>query len=280
MIVWIASYPKCGNTWVRSFLSAYYYSSNGNFEFELLKHVKQFPTREFFGRKLNSVEEAAENWLLPQKIIKDKKEKLFLKTHNVYGAYKGKNFTTPEYTLGAINIVRDPRNVLTSLMNHYSLDENGALNMIKSIYRNLRNENENDDFSNYSFISSWSNNYKSWKMARNINKILIKYEDLQEDTENTFAKIIKFTNKLLKNNEIVDLKKLKKSVQTTNFNLLKKKEESEGFIEGVYSKGERVKKKFFNLGKDNDYKKLLKSETIKEIEKSFYNEMKELDYLE
>ena len=280
MIVWIASYPKCGNTWVRSFLSAYYYSSDGNFEFELLKHIKQFPTKEFFGRKLNTVEEASENWLLPQKMIKERKKILFLKTHNVYGTYKGKSFTTPEYTLGAINIVRDPRNVLTSLMNHYSLDENGALNMIKSLYRNLRDENDNDDFSNYSFISSWSNNYKSWKSAKNIDKILIKYEDLQNDTENTFAKIIEFTNKLLKNNEIIDLKKLKKSVQTTNFNLLKKKEESEGFIEGVYSKEGRVKKKFFNLGKDNDYKKLLKSETIKEIEKSFYSEMKELNYLD
>ena len=204
---------------------------------------------------------------------------LFLKTHNVYGAYKGKNFTTPEYTLGAINIVRDPRNVLTSLMNHYSLDENGALSMIKSIYRNLRDENDNDDFSNYSFISSWSNNYKSWKMAKNIDKILIKYEDLQDDTENTFKKIIQFTNKLLKNNEVIDFEKLKKSIQTTNFNLLKKREESDGFIEGVYSKKGGVKKKFFNLGKDNNYKKLLKLKTIKEIEKSFYNEMKELDYL-
>ena len=213
-------------------------------------------------------------------MIKERKKILFLKTHNVYGAYKGKSFTTPEYTLGAINIVRDPRNVLTSLMNHYSIDENGALNMIKSLYRNLRDANDNDDFSNYSFISSWSNNYKSWKSAKNINKILIKYEDLQDDTENTFTKIIEFTNKLLKNNEVVDFEKLKKSIQTTNFNLLKKKEESDGFIEGVYSKKERVKKNFFNLGKDNNYKKLLKSETIKEIEKSFYNEMKELDYLD
>ena len=48
---------------------------------------------------------------------------LFLKTHNIYGAYKGKNFTTQDFSLGAIYIVRDPRNVLTSLMNHYSLNE-------------------------------------------------------------------------------------------------------------------------------------------------------------
>jgi hypothetical protein len=31
MIIWLASYPKSGNTWVRSLLSAYYYSKNGKF---------------------------------------------------------------------------------------------------------------------------------------------------------------------------------------------------------------------------------------------------------
>ena len=70
MIIWIASYPKSGNTWVRSFLSAYYFSSDGNFKFDLLKNIKQFPSKEFFNDKLPSVEDAAENWLVPQREIK------------------------------------------------------------------------------------------------------------------------------------------------------------------------------------------------------------------
>ena len=39
MIIWLASYPKSGNTWVRSFLSAYYYAPDGKFTFELLSTV-------------------------------------------------------------------------------------------------------------------------------------------------------------------------------------------------------------------------------------------------
>ena len=115
MIIWIASYPKSGNTWVRSFLSSYYFTTDGNFNFDLLKNIKQFPSREFFKRKLTSIDEAAENWLAPQREIKLKGKACFLKTHNVYGSYKGKSFTTNEFTLGAINIIRDPRNVITSL---------------------------------------------------------------------------------------------------------------------------------------------------------------------
>ena len=47
MIIWIASYPKSGNTYIRSLLSAYYFSKDGKFEFSLLKNIKQFPDESF-----------------------------------------------------------------------------------------------------------------------------------------------------------------------------------------------------------------------------------------
>ena len=37
------------------------------------------------------------------------------------------NFTNKKNSIGAIYIVRDPRNVLTSLQNHYELSKEGAL---------------------------------------------------------------------------------------------------------------------------------------------------------
>ena len=42
MIIWIASYPKSGNTWVRSLLSSYLFSTNGDFNFNLLDNIEQF----------------------------------------------------------------------------------------------------------------------------------------------------------------------------------------------------------------------------------------------
>ena len=130
MIIWISSYPKSGNTYLRSFLSAYYFSEDGEFNFNLLKNIKQFPNKNFFSNKLNSFEDAVKNYVPAQKSIFESKKANFLKTHNLLGFYKGYPFTIPEYTLGAIYIVRDPRNVILSLMNHYSLSEKEALDFI------------------------------------------------------------------------------------------------------------------------------------------------------
>ena len=279
MIIWIASYPKCGNTWVRSLLSAYYFSKDGEFNFDLLKNIKQFPSIDFFQKRIDSIEEASANWIPIQKKIKETKKVYFLKTHNVFGSYKGNNFTSPEYTLGVINIVRDPRNVITSLMNHFSIKEEEALKLISNENRNLRDRNDQDNYATYSFISSWNNNYNSWKFTKNINKILIKYEDLENDIEKSFTKIIEFTNKIMRKDNKINIKKLKKSIETTKFDLLKKKEEKEGFDEAIYSSDNGITKSFFNLGKNNDYKKLLKKETVQSIEDVFEKEMKELGYL-
>ena len=279
MIIWIASYPKCGNTWIRSLLSAYYFSKDGEFEFSLLKNIKQFPSIDFFQKNIDSVEEASANWIPIQKKIKETNKVYFLKTHNVFGSYKGNSFTSPEYTLGAINIVRDPRNVITSLMNHFSIKEEEALKLISNVNRNLRDRNDKNNYATYSFISSWNNNYNSWKFTKNINKILIKYEDLEDDIEKSFTRIIEFTNKIMRKENKIDIKKLKRSIETTSFDLLKKKEEKEGFDEAIYSSDDGKNKSFFNLGKKNDYKKLLKKKTVQSIEDIFKKEMKELGYL-
>ena len=279
MIIWIASYPKCGNTWVRSFLSAYYFSNDGEFNFNLLKNIKQFPSADFFQSKINNIEEASASWLPVQKKMKDSKKVYFLKTHNVYGAYKGNNFTSPEYTLGAINIVRDPRNVITSLMNHYSINEGEGLKMLNSVHRNLKDSNDENNYATYSYISSWANNYNSWKISKNIKKILIKYEDLDKDKENTFIRIVKFVNLIMGKKDYIDKNKLRKSIETTNFDLLKKKEQSEGFNEATYSVKDGKKISFFNLGSENNYKKLLKSKTINLIEEIYKEEMRELGYI-
>ena len=102
-------------------------------------------------------------------------------------------------------------------------------------------------------------------------------------------KLIKsFKNKLLINlkksakkksiTSIKNIKKLDKSVISTNFNELKKMEKSLGFDEASLSP-DGTKKTFFNLGKQNNYKKLLSSRTTQEIERIFNKEMKELKYL-
>ena len=56
-------------------------------------------------------------------------------------------------------------------------------------------------------------------------------------------------------------------------------EKNQGFIESTISYTTKQKIKFFNLGKKNNWKKLLDHKTIKKINNAFKNEMHELNYL-
>ena len=283
MIIWLASYPKSGNTYVRAFLSAYYFSESGEFDFSQIAKIDQFPHEKFFKEKVNSISEASKQWVPIQKEINKDKKIRFFKTHSFLGNYQGNQFTSPETTLGAIYIVRDPRNVLSSLKNHYSFDDDNALKMIKDKTRSLMSNN--GSHASLTYISSWSENYLSWLRNNQFRRLFIKYEDLITNKYETFRDIIVFTNTLMNKIEGVNKSKLQKAIETTNFDVLKKKEVSETF-DGTESSFKNWRKfhsenknLFFNLGPDNNWEKILKADISKEIEISFEKEMVELGYL-
>ena len=82
MIIWIASYPKSGNTYLRSFLASYYYSDDGKFEFEQLSQIRQFPNIKFSKSKMYTPEDASKNWIINQNAFFNKENFYLVKTHN------------------------------------------------------------------------------------------------------------------------------------------------------------------------------------------------------
>jgi hypothetical protein len=275
--MWIASYPKSGNTYLRSFLSTYYFSKNGKFNFDLLQNINQFPSLRYSNRKAYTYFDAAKNWILNQTDFFDKKNFFFLKTHNSLEQYFGHKFTTSSETLGAIYIVRDPRNVITSMCNHYSMTYDEALKKMNDQNASLSLTDSEKDYSNLSFLGSWSNHYKSWKNNFEFKTLFIKYEDLQNNTYNEFYKILNFIEELRGNDKDIDEKKLKESINATSFSNLKKKEESEGFKESLHIKANK-KTNFFNLGFENDWNKILPKEISDKMNVQFSNELKDLNY--
>ena len=124
MIIWLASYPKSGNTLVRSMLSAYFFSQDGNYNFELIKNIKQFPAINMFenlGIDITNEKEVIKNYIKVQESINKKNEVQFLKTHSYLFNIEGNNFTNLNNSLGVIYIVRDPRNVVTSAANFLNI---------------------------------------------------------------------------------------------------------------------------------------------------------------
>ena len=101
----------------------------------------------------------------------------------------GSNFTDFNNTLGVIYIVRDPRNVVTSLAHHNDLSiDKAADTMIdnsKFLVKSVKNCRV--------FLGSWNSNYTSWKNLQIKNRyLLIKYEDLINKKKTTMLKILKF----------------------------------------------------------------------------------------
>ena len=77
MIIWVSSYPKSGNTWVRTFISTYYLSKNDKFNFSMLKNIRQFPHEKFFDKKIRDIKSAITNWDSAQDSINQKNKLIF-----------------------------------------------------------------------------------------------------------------------------------------------------------------------------------------------------------
>ena len=284
MFIWLASYPKSGNTLVRSLLSAYFFSKDGIYNFDLIKNIKQFPNIELFqslGVDIKNQKEVIKNYIKVQDSINQKNIIQFLKTHSYLFNIDGNGFTNLNNSLGTIYIVRDPRTVVSSLTNFSNISQieaanrlinrtqiGGDLNSKKSAYRTIV------------YTGTWNGNYNSWKSFKSNGKyLLIKYEDLISNKEESLKKILNFIHKLKNIKFEINEIKFKNVIESTSFENMQKLEREKGFIESSTNKKTGEKIAFFNLGPKNNWKKLLDLEVIKKIEKAFKKEMEELGYL-
>ena len=142
----------------------------------------------------------------------------------------------------------------------------------------------NGSHASRTYISSWAENYLSWLGNNQFRRLFVKYEDLISNKYETFRDIIVFTNTLMNRVEGVNKSRLQKAIETTNFDVLKKREMNEAFdgSESSFKSWRKFhsenKNLFFNLGPENNWKKILNSKITKEIEISFEKEMKQLGY--
>jgi hypothetical protein len=280
MIIWLSSYPKSGNTWLRSLLASYYFSKSGDFNFKLLNNIDQFPSYNHF-KDYNKIflkpEDTAEFWIEEQKKINSNNEIKFFKTHNALCKINNYSFTDGNNTLGAIYIIRDPRNIITSIANHYEIDLDQAFEFMTTEQKAIIQKKENS-FVGFVALFSWIFHQTSWINNKLFPTLLIRYEDLQNETFLTFKKVINFIDKLNKSKNSFKRDKAKKSIQSCDFERLKKLEISEGFNESPLSKKDNTRINFFKLGKDNDYKKLLTKELITKMNLKFKDEIKKFNY--
>ena len=280
MIIWLASYPKSGNTWVRHFLASLIYSNQGKVGLEKLGFIMQYPKRDQFEKlvtNLDDFNQIKKNWINSQNLINSDNKLSIFKTHHALCSLGKDNFTDKKNTLGAIYIVRDPRNVISSILYHFNLSNTEeALNFIQREDTFIGNVKNKVNYPLHTLIGSWKTNYNSWKFFGK-NFLLVKYEDLILNPNTEFRKIANYITNTT--NIKFSEEQIKKGIDESSFENLQKLEDKNGFIESIKDPEKKRKKKFFNLGPRNDWKKSLDKKFVDEIENSFNDEMKELGYI-
>ena len=255
------------------------YSDNGIFNFKLLEQILQFPDERYFTKftkNTGNLNEIKKYWILAQQEINKDKKLRFFKTHHLNCKIDNYNFTDRSNTLGTIYIVRDPRNLVSSIANHFSksIEESKNFLLTSKIIAGEKKEGgmKKDDIK--TLIGTWSEHYKFWK--KNDNYLLIKYEDLIENPLKVLDKIIFFISHFIK----VDTNEIKNRniINSTGFERLKSLENEGKFKESVYDDSGKIKN-FFHRGPKNKWQNQLDINIKNEIENKLSVEMKELGYL-
>ena len=290
-IFWVTSYPKSGNTLLRSILISLFFTNNGIFKLKMLQYINQFEkTKLVYDNKQifkNDFSKLADIPIFYKYLLKIQEKEIlnfsedfrFYKTHSGNFVIGGNNFTNKENTRGFIYMIRDPRDVCISLSKHLNItiDEsiNYMINDLQSLHwkENRRNVLFKKENRPSLFLSSWANHVNSWDVTDwDVPKLIIKFEDLVYDKKNTVKKIVNFfSNKynfVFNNIE----EKIDNIIQTTDFEKFKNEEKNYGFDESVPHNS------FFSVGKKEQWVKILNKNQIKKVEKNFGKIMNKYNY--
>ena len=267
-LVWLASYPKSGNTWVRAFLHNYIANNRTPHSINQLVDISVSEcAAAFFGPPGRIISPREAQALRPQvhrQLTKLHDDLVLVKTHNANLTLHDTPLCTPEVTAGAIYIVRDPRDVALS----YAAFTGKSVDEIIDFMAHEGAANESDATQVFELLSSWSRHAVSWVAAPN--RLLVRYEDLLADPERGFGRIIRFLGAA---NDKPDIERLRRAISFSNFATLSRQEEQEG-----YRAGSRAGEKFFRVGRAGQWRQKLSRVQAAAIWAAHYDIMEKFGY--
>ncbi len=271
--IFLASYPKSGNTWLRSIIGNFYnfdkeFSLNDVKSIPLLsikKHFSEFDKKVYINNNDLHFDWISQNIIKCQNILNNTPNHLnIFKTHSA----RHKNFTNETVNAGFICIVRDPRDIIVSLKNFSGKEIDKTIDEFlfsKSLMITTNGAQE--------LLSTWELNVQSWLNYKSVPRLIIRYEDLKLNPKEIILKIKEFLNKIHSLNIKLSDQEIDKIIENTNFNNLKKLEDKNGFDEASKHS------KFFRSGTSNQWKDVLTNTQINLIEKNLKSLMRYFNYI-
>jgi hypothetical protein len=271
-IVWLASYPKSGNTWTRNFLHNLLYPADEPHDINRMSGLTTYEIAERWYAGLLppsipdcSTEQVAAVRAAAQQRIADNADGLvFVKTHNALGADHGRPLINSKVTAGAVYIVRNPLDVAVSYRHHLGTDLDDAI-----LRMGLANHcTRNFEHVVYELMGSWSQHVESWTRKRHRGLHVMRYEDMRADPMRGFGGLAEFL--LLSPSKA----ELARAIEASSFDRLREMEEAAGFFE----KPEKAER-FFRKGKVDEWRDVLSDDQVRRIVTAHRDQMARFGYV-
>jgi Sulfotransferase domain len=274
--IWIASYPKSGNTWVRVFIHNLLRELRGHTDgAQDINALHEMTMREslapWFARRLGKsphdatareIAEARTN--VQADMVRGEGGPLYIKTHNAVAIVEGFPAVNFEVTLAAVYIVRNPLDVAVSYAHYSGLQADRIIDYMADPSGNIHMSKERV----YEFLGSWSFHVASWMSVPDRPILLLRYEDMLAAPEPSFGRLAAFLR--LKPDPV----QLRRAIEKSSFAELARQEEERGFVERP-----KTSEKFFRAGKAGQWREVLSQSEVNAIVSTHAPMMMRLGYL-
>lgn len=271
-LVWLASYPKSGNTWLRVFLHNYILDTQAPHNLDQLMdlttgevstaHYKRYsalPPREW---TLEDVQRMRPR--VHQDLMALSSNLVFVKTHNASLTVAGLPLITPHVTAGAIYIVRDPRDIALSYSPHLGL----PLDQTVALMGDPQTMIAGNEKRVFEYLSSWSAHTYYWTRHQNPRLLVLRYEDLSADPFGQFGDVVRFLG------QEPESQRLMRAIQNSAFSVCQAHEQAHGFQERPIESRES----FFRQGQVGQWQTRLDPALCAQIEATHGAEMRRFGY--
>lgn len=272
-ILWIASYPKSGNTWFRAFLENLRRDAGQAVDindFQIVPANRRRLFDDFTGvesTELTADEIARLRPRVYRYIAENSAETVFLKIHDACLAVPGGGpLVPPEATAGAVYIIRNPLDVAISLSHHVGKPLDLKIASMASSNSGVSSEIP-DEHLDHRFLS-WSEHVLSWVDQKAFPVHVVRYEDMQEQPFETFSAAARFCGLPC------DPDRVRRALQHSSFEALQKQERESGFRERPATADS-----FFREGKVGGWREVLSPSQVDVIVEAHGAVMRRFGYL-
>ena len=272
-IVWLASYPKSGNTWLRAFLANLIADRHEALPLDQLpKYCEDEALPEHYsalaGQPSETLDFDAISRLRPQvhaAIAARHAGTVLVKTHNRAASIDGHPLHNPEVGAAAIYVLRNPLDVAISMTEHFGLTLDQAIDTLAEEQAGTLN----DALYVSQSLGSWSQHVAGWADQAGPRLLVLRYEDMLEKPGKTLAKAAKLVA------PTADRARVERAVKHASFRELAQLERRDGFAE----RSEKSKRQFFRVGRANQWREVLSRDQIGRVVTAHREQMARFKYL-